>query len=86
MFIGKDYTTQVPIIKNNNYKYLFYGINQRGTYWKERHFKVLNRNAKSIPQVGDLIEAIDSVKIRKYYIQKKYGKWTNNEQIGTIHR
>ena len=73
------------IWSNNYYKYVFYGRKSSNTRWAERYFKVLHRNG-TMPKVGDLLYATNSVNIRSNYIKYKQGKWRNSSIIGSIEK
>lgn len=73
------------IWSNNYYKYVFYGRKSSNTRWAERYFKVLHRNG-TMPKVGDILYATNSVNIRSNYIKYKQGKWKNSSIIGSIEK
>ena len=73
------------IWSNNYYKYVFYGRKSSNTRWAERYFKVLHRNG-TMPKVGDILYATNSVNIRSNYIKYKQGKWRNSSIIGSIEK
>ena len=73
------------IWSNNYYKYVFYGRKSSNTRWAERYFKVLHRNG-TMPKVGDILYATNSINIRSNYIKYKQGKWKNSSIIGSIEK
>jgi len=73
------------IWSNNYYKYVFYGRKSSNTRWAERYFKVLHRNG-TMPKVGDILYATNSINIRSNYIKYKQGKWRNSSIIGSIEK
>lgn len=63
--------------------YAFYGIRSNGS-WDSRHFKILGDAPAEPPKVGDTLEALSNVNIRKDYITFGIIGWTNAPTLGVV--
>lgn len=63
--------------------YAFYGIRTNGS-WDSRYFKIVGDSPAEPPKVGDTLEAISNVNIRKDYITFGITGWTNAPTLGVI--
>lgn len=63
--------------------YAFYGIRSNGS-WDSRYFKVLGDAPAEPPKVGDTLEALSNVNIRKDYITFGITGWTNAPILGVL--
>ena len=63
--------------------YAFYGIRTNGS-WDSRHFKIVGDSPAEPPKVGDTLEALSNVNIRKDYITFGIAGWTNAPTLGVV--
>ena len=63
--------------------YAFYGIRINGS-WDSRYFKIVGDAPAEPPKVGDTLEALSNVNIRKDYITFGITGWTNAPTLGVI--
>lgn len=63
--------------------YAFYGIKSNGS-WKTRYFGIIGDEPAVPPRIGDSVEALSNVNIRKDYITLTDTGWTNAPTTGVI--
>ena len=85
--ISEEINKDIAPIETEVYKvlsgYAFYGIRSNGS-WDSRYFKILGDAHAEPPKVGDTLEALSNVNIRKDYITFGIIGWTNAPTLGVV--